>query len=769
MRKLLVVLLLVGAALGQTKTTVTGVVQDASGNLATSGTVVFTLSPQNNGVIYFVTGTGIIAPQIGTCGIDGSGNIKNLALSGACQVWGTDLIQPANLTYQVAFFPNGVGSPTNTVPQQCITGTTYDLSNPKFCPVIKPTPQWASVITSPIQNNLIPSADNVFTLGSSGLRYSNVFASNGTFTNVTALNIPVGTINTGTGTTNTLTKFTNGATGVIGNSGITDNGTTISTSENITATVGQNSFAFYKANGKTAIDGNKYPLTSTGIQTAINDAVSSGTYEVDLPCADVSINATVNVTNSDVSLVGCAGGDLNTLLTGAVTRFIAVPPMSSTQDVLNMDCSPSRCTGLRVYNLMLDGNGIARYALRQNSQDTTYLENVKVRGGLTANHYHVNSTGTSLQNYQNNCQQNGGAGLVIDWGSSIFNAYSASWDTGGCNANTGPLLWIGGGSNRNIKFDGSQMNINTATPTGFIRIAGYDTVSPWPSAGTPVVGAPDTVSWNGLDLLYGANSPAAASQGADVLINGTATNRPANIYFDKFKFDARLSSTPGQTAVKSDNAQNVNLMNGISQGHTSAPACTLNVTSNTFSPGAHMVNVNSTNVIGADTNRTCGLTSSIFDLAFVFNGMKINGGTALSGQTGSGANIVTDTSPIITSATLTTATKVGFQNPMFFNNTPTISSGFGTSPSVTVSNGTADFRINVGTGGTAVAGVIGLPTAANGWDCDCEDRTTFSTTVFKCRQTGESTSTATIGNFNSSAASAAWVASDLIAVKCHAR
>ena len=232
MKKLLLLLMFATLGFAQTKTTVTGVVQDASGNLATSGTVVFNLSPQNSGIIYFVTGTGIIAPQTGTCGIDGSGNIKNLALSGVCQVWGTDLIQPANLTYQVAFFPNGVGSPTNTVAQQCITGATYDLSNPKFCPVIKPTPQGAVVITSPIQNNLIPSADAVFSLGSASLRYANIFASTGTFTNpISAPNLPAGTINTGTGTTNTIPKFTNGGAGTLGNSSLTDNGTNVSTGE----------------------------------------------------------------------------------------------------------------------------------------------------------------------------------------------------------------------------------------------------------------------------------------------------------------------------------------------------------------------------------------------------------------------------------------------------------------------------------------------------------------------------------------------------------
>lgn len=108
-------------------------------------------------------------------------------------------------------------------------------------------------------------------------------------------------------------------------------------------------------------------------------------------------------------------------------------------------------------------------------------------------------------------------------------------------------------------------------------------------------------------------------------------------------------------------------------------------------------------------------------------------------------------------------------NLLFSATAPTISSGFGTSPSVTVNNGTADFRINIGTGGTATSGVIGLPTATTGWDCTCDDRTTFSTTVFKCRQTADTTTTATIGNFNSSTTAAAWAASDVLAVSCLAR
>lgn len=96
---------------------------------------------------------------------------------------------------------------------------------------------------------------------------------------------------------------------------------------------------------------------------------------------------------------------------------------------------------------------------------------------------------------------------------------------------------------------------------------------------------------------------------------------------------------------------------------------------------------------------------------------------------------------------------------------PTISSGFGTSPSVTAGTATS-FRVNVGTGGTATNGVIALPTATNGWNCTCADITTKSSTVYLCKQTADSTTTATIGNFDAAGAAAAWAASDILAVNC---
>jgi hypothetical protein len=97
---------------------------------------------------------------------------------------------------------------------------------------------------------------------------------------------------------------------------------------------------------------------------------------------------------------------------------------------------------------------------------------------------------------------------------------------------------------------------------------------------------------------------------------------------------------------------------------------------------------------------------------------------------------------------------------------PTISSGFGSSPSITASNGTGAFRVNVGTGGSASSGVIGLPAATTGWNCHVEDLTTESATVFRTKQTASSTTTATVGNFDNTGAAAAWTASDILAVAC---
>lgn len=100
----------------------------------------------------------------------------------------------------------------------------------------------------------------------------------------------------------------------------------------------------------------------------------------------------------------------------------------------------------------------------------------------------------------------------------------------------------------------------------------------------------------------------------------------------------------------------------------------------------------------------------------------------------------------------------------FSSTTPTISSGFGTTPSITGGSAIA-FRVNVGTGGVASTGVIALPTAPNGWNCSVADVTTPDT-----NSTVQTASTATTASFKNYARTtglaAGWTGSDILAISC---
>lgn len=102
------------------------------------------------------------------------------------------------------------------------------------------------------------------------------------------------------------------------------------------------------------------------------------------------------------------------------------------------------------------------------------------------------------------------------------------------------------------------------------------------------------------------------------------------------------------------------------------------------------------------------------------------------------------------------------QRIIFSATNPTISSGFGTDPTIVTANGTAAFTINVGTGGSASSGVIGFTTATTGWAVHCDDVTTKSSTVFVTKQTAVSSTTATVGNFDAAGAAQPWAASDIL-------
>jgi hypothetical protein len=100
------------------------------------------------------------------------------------------------------------------------------------------------------------------------------------------------------------------------------------------------------------------------------------------------------------------------------------------------------------------------------------------------------------------------------------------------------------------------------------------------------------------------------------------------------------------------------------------------------------------------------------------------------------------------------------------NTAPTIASGFGTSPSVTASNGTAAFKINVGTGGTATGGVVTMPAATTGWNCSVTPAAAPQAAAIMYSVATSGTSI-TITNYTATTGVAlAWTASTIIAVEC---
>ncbi len=105
---------------------------------------------------------------------------------------------------------------------------------------------------------------------------------------------------------------------------------------------------------------------------------------------------------------------------------------------------------------------------------------------------------------------------------------------------------------------------------------------------------------------------------------------------------------------------------------------------------------------------------------------------------------------------------------LFGTAAPTISSGFGSSPAILSSNGATTFRINVGTGGTATGGVIGLPTATTGWNCMFSVLNPTATNVLSQNvQISSTTNTVTIQNdLSATGAATAWPASTTLIAQC---
>jgi hypothetical protein len=143
---------------------------------------------------------------------------------------------------------------------------------------------------------------------------------------------------------------------------------------------------------------------------------------------------------------------------------------------------------------------------------------------------------------------------------------------------------------------------------------------------------------------------------------------------------------------------------------------------------------------------------------------------AISGDCTSVANVFTCSSfghnVTVTGSFGATTINNASSHLMVSTTAPIIASGFGTSPSIVASNGTAAFTVNVGTGGTATSGVITMPAATTGWSCNVTPNAAPQAAAIMYSAPTSNTSI-TITNYTlTTGAALAWTASTVIAVRC---
>lgn len=109
--------------------------------------------------------------------------------------------------------------------------------------------------------------------------------------------------------------------------------------------------------------------------------------------------------------------------------------------------------------------------------------------------------------------------------------------------------------------------------------------------------------------------------------------------------------------------------------------------------------------------------------------------------TSGGNNVLIGTSSLVDCLTSSTSNEINIAVALIgFSSNPTLTSGWGTSPSAPNQGSTFAFKATVGASGTpTTTGVIGMPTAPTGWICNAQDQTSAVT----ARQSASSSTSVT--------------------------
>src|SRR6185437_11152352 len=176
---------------------------DINGTKLAAGQLCFLITDQQDNPISVSIGGGGQSLRRGYCSPVASGVVTSFTVPNPANTL------PSGIYYRITVKDSSTGQEVLRYPQVSFTGTTFNFDN--YAPLN--LGNFASLTGNAVTGNLAVTGN---------------VAATGT---VTGSNIASGQIVTGTGTTNTVPKYTNGASAGIGNSSITDNGTTVSTSE----------------------------------------------------------------------------------------------------------------------------------------------------------------------------------------------------------------------------------------------------------------------------------------------------------------------------------------------------------------------------------------------------------------------------------------------------------------------------------------------------------------------------------------------------------